>query len=289
MRYVEPVFRPPSEARSYLLHVTYGCSHNECSFCAMYLTKTFRVRPMEEVLEDLAMAARTIPETEKVFLLDGDAMTLAPDRLLPVLEALRETFPKLRRVGAYSNAASVLRKSDEDLRRLKEAGLSILYFGLESGDDRTLERIDKGATADEVVESVSRANEFGFKTSVMGLLGIAGRERWRQHAEATARAASRMNPRFFSLLTATPVEGTRFFDEVEAGTITLPRPDETLEELEVILEGLDCRNTVFRCNHASNYLPLGGRLPNDKERLTEAVRAARRGDTALRPEWLRGL
>ena len=289
MRYVEPVFRPPSEARSYLLHVTYGCSHNECSFCAMYLTKTFRVRPMEEVLEDLAMAARTIPETEKVFLLDGDAMTLAPDRLLPVLEALRETFPKLRRVGAYSNAASVLRKSDEDLRRLKEAGLSILYFGLESGDDRTLERIDKGATADEVVESVSRANEFGFKTSVMGLLGIAGRERWRQHAEATARAVSRMNPRFFSLLTATPVEGTRFFDEVEAGTITLPRPDETLEELEVILEGLDCRNTVFRCNHASNYLPLGGRLPNDKERLTEAVRAARRGDTALRPEWLRGL
>lgn len=289
MRYVEPVFRPPSEAHSYLLHVTYGCSHNECSFCAMYLTKTFRVRPMEEVLEDLATAARTIPETEKVFLLDGDAMTLAADRLLPVLEALRETFPNLRRVGAYSNAASVLRKSDEDLRLLKEAGLSILYFGLESGDDQTLERIAKGATADEVVESVSRANGFGFKTSVMGLLGIAGRERWREHAEATARAASRMNPRFFSLLTATPVEGTRFFDEVEAGTITLPRPDETLEELERILEGLDCRNTVFRCNHASNYLPLGGRLPNDKERLTEAVRAARRGDTSLRPEWLRGL
>ncbi len=289
MRYVEPVFRPPSEARSYLLHVTYGCSHNECSFCAMYLTKTFRVRPLEEVLEDLEMARRTIPDTEKVFLLDGDAMTLAPNRLLPVLEALRETFPKLRRVGAYSNAESVLKKSDEDLRQLRESGLSILYFGLESGDDETLARIEKGATADEVVEAVRRANEFDYKTSVMGLLGIAGRERWREHAEATALAASRMNPRFFSLLTATPVEGTRFFDEVESGAITLPRPDETLEELEVIVDGLECEGTVFRCNHASNYLPLGGRLPTDKERLVEAVRAARRGDTSLRPEWLRGL
>lgn len=289
MRYEEPVFRPPSEADSYLLHVTYGCSHNECGFCAMYLEKRFRVRPLAEVLEDVAEAGRVLPGTEKVFLLDGDAMTLGADRLLPVLDALSATFPRLRRVGAYSNASSVLSKGDADLARLRDAGLSILYFGLESGDDVTLLRIVKGATRDEIVAAVVRAREAGYKTSVMGLLGIAGRERWREHALATAAAASAMSPRFFSLLTATPVPGTRFHEEVASGAVTLPAPEETLEELEAIVAGLDCRGTVFRSNHASNYLPLGGRLPHDKARLLEEVRAARRGDVPLRPEWLRGL
>jgi len=289
VRYVEPVFRPPSEARSYLLHVSYGCSHNRCSFCAMYSTKRFRVRPPEEVLEDIAEAGRVYPETEKVFLLDGDAMTLGTQKLAEVLDALAAAFPNLRRVGAYSNASSVLRKAGAELRALRERMLSILYFGLESGDAATLERIDKGATPDEVVEAVVRAREAGFKTSVMGLLGIAGRERWREHAAATARVVSAMNPRFFSLLTVTPVAGTVFADEVASGRLRLPSPEETLEELEEILGGLDCRNTIFRCNHASNYLPLKGRLPQDKSRLLEAVQAARSGAIELKPEWLRGL
>ena len=289
MRYLEPIFRPPSEAHSYLLHVTYGCSHNRCGFCAMYLSKSFRVRPLEEVLEDIEMARGAHPLTEKVFLLDGDAMTLAPRRLLPVLDALKGAFGNLRRVGAYSNADSVLRKSDEDLRRLREAGLGILYFGLESGDPATLERIVKGATRDQVVEAVVRAREAGFKTSVMGLLSIAGRERWQAHAAATADAVSAMNPRFFSLLTATPVPGTRFHEEVTTGAVTLPDPDETLQELEAVVAGLDCQNTYFACNHASNYLPLKGRLPRDKPALLAAVQAARRGEVGLKPEWLRGL
>ena len=289
MRYAEPVFRPPSEAHSYLLHVTYGCSHNECGFCAMYLSKQFKVRPHEEILEDIAEAGRVYPDTDKVFLLDGDAMTLNANRLLPVLDALRATFPNLRRAGAYSNAESVLTKSDDELAALRGAGLGILYFGLESGDPETLARIVKGATREEIIEAVARAREAGFKTSVMGLLGIAGRKRWREHAEATASAASAMNPRFFSLLTATPVPGTAFHDEVESGAIDLPDPDQTLEELDVILAGLDCRNTFFACNHASNYLPLTGRLPHDKQKLQSLVHAARRGDVALKPEWLRGL
>jgi len=289
VRYVEPVFRPPSEAHSYLLHVTYGCSHNECGFCAMYLSKRFSVRPFAEVAEDIAEAGRVHPHTEKVFLLDGDAMTLSPSRLHPVLDALGSAFPDLRRVGAYSNAQSVLFKSDAELRALREAGLKILYFGLESGDDATLQRISKGATRAEIVDAAVRAREAGFKTSVMGLLGIAGRERWREHAEATAAAASAMNPRFFSLLTATPVAGTKFFGEVEGGEVTLPGPEETLEELRVILSGLDCRNTFVACNHASNYLPIKGRLPQDKPRLLALVDAARAGGVALKPEWLRGL
>jgi len=289
MRYEGPVYRPPSEAQSYLLHVTYGCSHNACGFCAMYLHKRFRVRPLDEVLADVAEAARAFPGTEKVFLLDGDAMTLGADRLLPVLAALGRAFPGLRRVGAYSNASSVLAKSDADLRRLREAKLSILYFGLESGDDPTLARIVKGATRDEIVRAVRRAGDAGYKTSVMGLLGIAGRERWREHAEATADAVNAMNPRFFSLLTATPVPSTPFAREVEEGALTLPDAPETLEELEAILDGLRCEGTIFRCNHASNYLPLKGRLPADRARLLEAVRAARAGEVPLKPEWLRGL
>ncbi|MEE8105657.1 MAG: radical SAM protein [Planctomycetota bacterium] len=289
MRYQEPVFRPPSEADSYLVHVTYGCSHNECDFCAMYLEKRFRVRPHAEVLEDIAMAARAHPETSKVFLLDGDAMVLGADKLLPVLAALREAFPNLRRVGAYSNAPNVLQKSDADLEALRDAGLGILYFGLESGDEPTLARVDKGATAAEISAAVQRAQRFSIKGSVMGLLGIAGRERWEEHADATARVVSAMSPRFFSLLTVTPVPGTRLHESVESGALTLPDSHETLEELERIVSGLDCRGTIFRCNHASNYLPLKGRLPQDKDRLLEAVGAARRGEIELKPEWLRGL
>jgi len=289
MRYQEPVFRPPSEADSYLVHVTYGCSHNECDFCAMYLEKRFRVRPHAEVLEDIAMAAREYPDTRKVFLLDGDAMVLGADKLLPVLAALRDAFPNLHRVGAYSNAQNVLGKSDADLEALRDAGLGILYFGLESGDEQTLARVDKGATAAEISEAVQRAQRFSIKGSVMGLLGIAGRERWKEHADATAKVVSAMSPRFFSLLTVTPVPGTRLFDSVESGALTLPDAQEALEELERILSGLDCRGTIFRCNHASNYLPLKGRLPSDKGRLLEAVGAARRGEIELKPEWLRGL
>jgi radical SAM superfamily enzyme YgiQ (UPF0313 family) len=255
----------------------------------MYLTKPFRVRAFEEIAEDVGEAGRVYPETERVFLLDGDAMTLSAERLLPTLELLKETFPRLRRVGAYSNASSILDKSDEDLRLLREAGLGILYFGLESGDAVTLERIVKGATCDQIVEAVVRSRRAGYKTSVMALLGIAGRERWREHAGATAEAVSAMAPRFFSLLTVTPVPGTGFHEEVASGRLRLPQPAEVLEELELMVSGLACEGTVFRCNHASNYLPLRGRLPQDKERLLSEIAAARRGEVELRPEWLRGL
>jgi len=289
VRYLEPVFRPPSEAASYLLHVTYGCSHNLCGFCAMYRTKRFRVRPEAEVREDIEAASRLLPATDKVFLLDGDATTLATARLLPVLERLRAAFPRLRRVGAYANASSVLSKSDAEMRALSEAGLRILYFGLESGDPETLRRIEKGATREEIVEAVRRAHAAGVKTSVMALLGIAGRERFREHARATAEAASAANPRFLSLLTATPVAGTPFHDEVASGRITLPSPEEILEELRLLVEGLRLEGTVFRSNHASNYLPLAGRLPQDRERLLREIDDAREGRVPLVPEWRRGL
>ena len=289
MRYQEPVYRPPSEADSYLLHVTYGCSHNECTYCAMYRTKTFSIRPEKEVMEDIAEAARLMPSTRRVFLLVGDALTVPTRRLLPVLDALKAAFPDLQRVGAYSNAISVNAKSDAELRDLKAHGFGIAYLGLETGDSLVNERIVKGATIEEQVTAVRRAQAAGIKMSVMVLLGMGGRTRSREHAVATGRVVSEMDPRYVSCLCVTPVPGTPLFDQVRDGTFEMITPEETLEELRLLLENLHVSGAVFRSNHASNYLPLGGRLPADHDRLLEAVRAAQRGEVPLKPEFLRGL
>jgi radical SAM superfamily enzyme YgiQ (UPF0313 family) len=289
MRYRDPVYRPPSEAHSYLLHVTYGCSHNECTYCAMYRTKKFEVRPEHEVLEDIQMAAERMPNTRRVFLLDGDALTLSAKRLLPILKALDEAFPELHRVGAYANAVSINKKSHEDLVALREHKLGIAYLGLESGDPIVNDRIVKGASIDEQVEAVQKAQAAGIKMSVMALLGMGGRERSREHAVATGQVLSRMDPRFVSCLCVTPVPGTPLYDEVKEGRFQVLEPEETLEELRTIVENLDLTASVFRSNHASNYLPLGGRLPADKARLLEAIDQAREGQIPLRPDWARGL
>jgi radical SAM superfamily enzyme YgiQ (UPF0313 family) len=289
VRIVGPVYRPPSEADSLLLQVTLGCSHNTCTYCAMYRTKTFAARPTADVLADVLEAGRVAPTTRRVFLMDGDAMTLATARLVPVLDALGAAFPDLQRVGSYVNAVSVLRKTDAELATLVAKRLSIGYLGLETGDPATAARIDKGATVEEEVRAVQRAQAAGMKMSVMVLLGIAGRARWREHAEATADALSRMNPRFVSCLCVTPVPGTPFFDEVRRGDVVLPTPEETLEELRVLVDRMRVTGAVFRSNHASNWLPIGGRLPADRERLLAVIDAARRGEVPLVPDAWRGL
>jgi radical SAM superfamily enzyme YgiQ (UPF0313 family) len=289
MRYVEPVFRPPSEAHSYLLPVTVGCSHNGCTFCGMYLTKQFRVRPREEVLEDIEMAREHFGDLRRVFLLDGDAFVLSANKLLPILEALRSTFPSLQRVGTYVNAGNVASKTDDELRSLAEAGLTIGYLGLESGHAEAVEEMDKGATVDEMVEAVRRAQAAGIKMSVMALLGIAGRARSQEHARATAEALNRMQPRYAAFLTVTPVPGTKLFEDQEAGRFELVTPEESLAELRTIVRGLELEGTVFRANHASNYLPLKGRFPADRDRILSAIEAGLKGQVRLRPEHLRGL
>jgi len=289
VRYVGPVYRPPSEADSYLLQVTYGCSHNECTYCAMYRNKTFSARPLDEVLEDVREAARAFPDTRRVFLLDGDAMTLSTNRLVPVLEALRAAFPGLQRVGSYVNAVSVLKKSDADLVRLRDLGLSIGYLGLETGDPVVNERIVKGATIEEQVEAVRRAQAAGIKMSVMALLGMGGRDRSKEHAEATADVLTAMDPRYVSCLCVTPVPGTPLFEEQRRGAFVLPAPEEILVELRVLLDRMRLSRAVFRSNHASNWLPLAGRLPADRERLLAAVDAALAGAIPLVPDEWRGL
>jgi radical SAM superfamily enzyme YgiQ (UPF0313 family) len=289
MRYVEPVFRPPSEANSYLLPVTTGCSHNHCTYCAMYLTKSFRVRPEQEVLEDLELAKATLGDVRRVFLLDGDAFVLSARKLLRILEAVRETFPGLQRVGAYINAANVATKTDDELQAIFAAGLTIGYLGLESGDPETVTKIKKGATVDEMVEAVRRAQAAGIKMSVMSLQGMAGRENSLRHARATADALNRMEPRYAAFLTVTPVAGTVLNQELAEGTFDLITPEESLRELREVVAHLDLSGTIFRANHASNYLPLKGRFPGDQDRLLETIDAALAGRISLKPEFLRGL
>jgi radical SAM superfamily enzyme YgiQ (UPF0313 family) len=283
------IIRPPSEATSYLLQVTYGCSHNRCTFCGTYLDKKYSRRPLDEILEDIEAAGALHPQTRRVFLCDGNALLLPMDRLVTVLDALAEAFPDLARVGIYANARDILRKGPENLAALRERKLGIIYLGLESGSDEILLDVDKGETAQGMIDGVRLAEEQGIKTSVIILLGLGGRTKSRLHAEASGKVASRMNPRFLSCLTLMLVPGTPLYERHRRGEFELPDPTEMLRELEIIVENLELEGTIFRANHASNYLPLKGRFPQDKERILSEIRQALKGGTRLRPEFLRGL
>jgi radical SAM superfamily enzyme YgiQ (UPF0313 family) len=291
MRYYGNVVRPPSEAWSYILQITYGCSHNKCTFCSTYLDKPFRVRPAKEVLEDIEMARSYVPHTRRVFLADGNALVLSTRQLVPILDALNKAFPHLERVSIYANAQDILRKSEEKLVTLYRKKLGMIYMGLESGDDEILRQVKKGATAAEMTEAVKKAQAVGFKTSVIGILGLGERERSREHAIATGQVVSAMDPTYFSLLTLMVVPGTELYRQYKAGEFVLIEPLEMLAEMRVMIQhigGVTC--CVFRTNHASNYLPLAGTLPQDKERLLATLdRALAQGKSVLRPEYLRAL
>jgi radical SAM superfamily enzyme YgiQ (UPF0313 family) len=289
MRYDMPLFRPPSEAGSLILQATIGCSHNRCTFCSMYRGKRFRSRPREELQREMQEARQELgSNVRRVFLADGDAMCLSARRLEEILDDLGGCFPGLARVGIYANARDVLSKSDEELAKLRARKLGILYMGLESGDATTLERVHKGATPEEIVTAVQRAREAGLSSSVMVLVGLAGRERSLVHARTSAEAINRMQPTYTALLTYTPTPGSPLEADLRRGSFELPSPEEGLREVRELVEHLSCR-TYLTCNHASNYLPLKAKLPSGRARLLEALDAALEGSIPLKPEWLRGL
>jgi radical SAM superfamily enzyme YgiQ (UPF0313 family) len=291
MRYHGTVIRPPSEADSYILQVTYGCSHNQCTFCGTYLDKPFQVRPVDEVRQDIALARTVLPHTRRVFLADGNALVLSSRRLVPILDELAAAFPDLQRVAAYANARDLLQKSREELAQLRERGLRLVYLGLESGHEEVLRRIRKGATAEEMIEAVRHSQAAGIRVSVIALLGLGGRALSAAHAEATGRVVSAMDPRYLSLLTLMLVPGTLLHRQWQDGEFELLEPEALLGELHQIILHLDgLSGCIFRTNHASNYLPLAGTLPKDKPRLLETLEAAmRRGRAVLRPEAWRAL
>ncbi|MEO0478884.1 MAG: radical SAM protein [Planctomycetota bacterium] len=290
MRVEGKLYRPPSEADAYILQATIGCSWNKCTYCDMYREKSYRERPLEELFEDMAMAEQMFgPDVQKWFIADGDALHMPLDTWLPLLERGREAFPRLRRTSCYAMASNVLEKSDEELRALREAGLTRLYIGPESGDDLTLKRIAKGSTHDEHVEAARRAKAAGLEISAIFLLGAGGTERSEEHARESARLATAMDPEFLAALTLTVVEGTPMARAEAKGHFTLPPIDTLLSELRTFVAEAAPTDALFRTNHASNYLPLAGRLPADRNRIVEVLDRALRGDVRLRDEWMRGL
>lgn len=268
--YDEPLFRPPSEAQSLIFQVTLGCSQNHCTFCGMYKTKTFRVRPVAEILAEIAaVPAHHRPHIQRVFLADGDALVYPQAGLIEILGALATTFPSLARVGAYASPKSLATKTADDLARLRERKLRILYFGLESGDDATLRAVRKGSSAQQMLELCRRAQGAGMKLSVTAILGLAGRERSRDHARATAAWVTELSPEYFSLLTLFH----RHNDDFLRSITPLSRGG-ILEEARELLQHLSPRRTILRSNHVSNFLQLAGSYPKDRARLLAEIEAA---------------
>ncbi len=289
MRYKGVVIRPPSEAFSYILQVTYGCSHNACAFCATYKGCRYQERDMAEIAEDIALASRLRPATERVFLADGNAMSRDSEELLCILDMLNASFPRLQRVGIYANAMDLLKKKPEELEELRRRKMGIFYLGLESGDQEVLLKMKKGATSRQMVEAVNRGRDAGMAASVIVLLGLGGREGSERHAALTAEAVSEMRPEFLSALTLMVIPGTPLHRQMTEGSFELPDAREMLAELREMLSSIDVPNTVFRSNHASNYLPLGGLLSRDRDNIIEIIERALRDPRMLRPEGERGL
>jgi radical SAM superfamily enzyme YgiQ (UPF0313 family) len=290
MRYEGAVYRPPSEADSYLLQATIGCSWNHCTYCATYQDKQYRVRPLEETLQDIAMAGRSFGDrVHKVFVMDGDALAMELEMWEPILKALRATFPNLRRVSCYATALNLLAKPHDELQRLRGLGLKLLYIGPESGDDVTLKRIAKGATAADHVEAAAKARQAGMKQSLIFLLGAGGIERTVEHATASARLATAMDPEFLSTLTLMLIPSTPIYRLAHSGRFQMPSVEDLLGELRIIVADTNPTGAIFRSNHASNYLPIGGRLPRDREAILRKIDAGLSGDVPFREEWSRGL
>ncbi len=278
--YHEPLFRPPSEARSLIFQITLGCSQNRCTFCGMYKSKNFRIRPVEEIVAEIrSIPAPHRPHVQRVFLADGDALVYPQQGLLAILDALDETFPRLQRIGAYASPNSLRSKSAEELSLLRQKKLSILYFGLESADPPTLAAVNKGYSAAQMLALCRKARDAGMKLSVTAILGLAGQERSLEHARATARWVSELSPEYFSLLTLFVRHNDAFL-----ATIKPLSRGGVLEEAAELLRHLSPQRTILRSNHVSNFLNLAGSYPKDRQRLIAEVETAM-ASAKKRPGW----
>ena len=293
MKYEGMIIRPPSEAGSLLLQVSVGCSHNKCTFCPTYKGERFRIKSFEEIREDIREAARLSQRRPigKVFLVGGDALILPQPRLVEILTELRDNIRGIRRVGLYANAKSVRKKNPEQLKELHDLGLGIAYLGVESGSASVLEKIRKGATPQQLVDAGQKLKEAGISLSVTVLLGIGGEEGSTEHALSTANILTEMDPDYTGALTLMLVPGTPLHDDWKAGRFILPDQYGFLEELGIMIGRSRFTNCFFTSNHASNYLPIRARLPEEKEATVQLIREVveSRDRKLLRPEYLRGL
>jgi len=291
IEYVTPYFRPPSEAKSFILQATIGCSHNECTYCAMYRKdeQRFRIRPMDEIREIIDSAVDHGEIQDRVFIADGNALVLAQKKLVEIIAYLKEKSPWVERVRMYANVGDILRKGVDNLRELKALGLDMVYIGFESGDDVVLGRIKKGAGFDETVKASRMLKEAGVMNSAMVLLGMGGVERSAEHAEATGKLLTASDPEYVGALSLQVRPGAPLYDEWERGDFVLPDKFRMIKELEILVENTDLTNGHFFSNHISNYLPIKARFPADKERILSRIREvlASGDEKLLRPDYYR--
>jgi len=291
MKYEGMIFRPPSEADSLILQVTVGCSYNRCTFCGAYQGKSFRVKTFDEVKEAIDEVCAYGVSIPRVFLADGDALAIPQEQLTNILSTLKTRVRGLERVGIYANARDILRKSVDELKELKALNLGIIYLGLESGNREVLRRIKKNATVDRMIRAARRVKESGILLSVTVLLGIGGVELSQAHAEDTGKVLSQMDPDFVGALSLIVVPGTPIEKEIKTGRLVLPTPFALIQELETMVLHSEFTQCFFASNHASNYLPLRIRMPEEKKEALQKIREVlrRKDPELLRPEYLRAL
>ena len=289
MHYEGMMIRPPSEANSILLQVTLGCSHNKCTFCGTFRGKRFNIKKDDVIFEDIEFARKYCKRQNRVFICDGDAMIVPQKRLVKILKQVKKRLPWVERVGLYANTKSIGMKTDEQLKELHDLGVKIAYMGLESGDDQILKEIRKGADSAKMIKMGKRLKKSGINLSITVLLGLGGRERSKIHARETGRVLSAIDPDFVGALTLMLVPGTELNDQHEKGDFELINPEEMLEELGLMIASTHLSNGLFHANHASNYLPIRAKLPQEKEKTLELISQALKGNVELKPEFMRAL
>lgn len=291
IEYVNPFFRPPSEAKSFILQATIGCSHNQCTYCAMYRKdeQKFRMRPMEEIKEIIDTAAESEMIDERVFIADGNALVLSKKKLIEIMDYLKEKNPTIKRIRMYANVGDILRQDVSNLKELKEHGLDMVYIGFESGDDIVLTRIKKGANFDETVEASKMLKEAGIMNSAMVLLGMGGTDRSLEHAEATGKLLTESDPEYVGALSLQVRPGAPLYDQMMRGEFELPDKFQMIKELEVLVDNTELTDGYFFSNHISNYLPIKAKFPNDKDKVLAVIKAVlNSGDESqLRPDYYR--
>lgn len=291
MRYEEPVFRPPCEAGSLIIQATIGCPHNRCAFCGMYKGKKFRVRPLEEIEEDLRSARQMWFDPGAVFLADGNTIAMRTDDLVRVLESVNRAFPGLERISCYGGARFLKGRKVDDLKRLRDNGLKIVYMGLESGDDEVLRRVNKGVSAMDNIRAARKVKEAGIELSVYVLAGLGGRERSEEHAVNSALTLNEMDPDYVRIRTLVLLPGVPLYEEYQRGDFQECSGREIALETRTLLSRLELTDAQFLSDHVSNYLPLYGTLPDDKEEMLAAIDRvlAAEDPPLLKPRIIRSL
>jgi radical SAM superfamily enzyme YgiQ (UPF0313 family) len=289
MHYEGMMIRPPSEANSILLQVTLGCSHNKCTFCGTFREKRFNIKKDDIIFEDIEFARQNCKRQSRLFICDGDAMIVPQKRLIKILKQIKIRLPWVTRVGLYANTKGIGIKTDEQLQELKELGVTLVYMGLESGDDQILKAICKGADSAKMIKMGRRIKKAGMQLSVTVLVGLGERVKSKSHALETGRVLSAIDPDFVGALSLMLVPGTELNDAYESGKFKLLTPEEMLEELGLMISSTNLSDGLFHANHASNYLPIRAKLPEEKEKTLKLISQALQGNVELKPEFMRAL